>query len=83
VVAYFSVNSEFVRGDKNAESAYDTRQYGGWVGYRMDMPVVGAERRGGGGISMPRQVICRHSDGAHLGPAPVWTAAGTGGSSEL
>ena len=50
MVAYLNVNSEFVRGDKNAESAYDTRQHGGWVAYKTDMPVVGAERRRG--ISM-------------------------------
>jgi hypothetical protein len=68
-----NVNSEFVRGDKNTESAYDTRQHGGCVAYRTDMTVVGAERRRG--ISMRRQVICRHIDGAHLGPDSAWTGA--------
>lgn len=65
--------TEFIRGDKKAESAYDTRQHGGWLVYSTDMPVVGAERRRG--ISMCGQVICRHSDGAHLGPDPAWTGA--------
>jgi hypothetical protein len=73
VVAYLNINSEFVRGNKKAESAYDTRQHGDWVVYRTDMPVVVAERRRG--ISMRRQVICGHSDGSHLGPDPVWTGA--------
>jgi hypothetical protein len=73
VVAYLSVNSEFLRGHKNAESAYDTRQHGGWVAYRTDMTVLGAERRKG--RSMRRQVIFRHCDGAHLGPGLVWTGA--------
>ena len=73
VVAYLNVNSEFVRGDKNVESVYDTRQHGGWVAYRTDTAFVGAERRRG--ISMRRQVICRHGDGAHLGPDPVGTGA--------
>lgn len=75
-----NVNSEFVRGDKNAVSAYDTRQHCGWVAYTTDMPVVGAERLRG--ISMCRHVICRYIEGAHLGPDPIWTGAGTGGSSE-
>lgn len=55
MVAYLNVNSEFVRGDKNAESACDSRQHGGWVAYRTDLSVVGAERRRS--ISMRRQVI--------------------------
>lgn len=55
VVTYLNVNSEFVRGDKNAESACDIRQQGDWVAYRTDLSVVGAERQRG--ISMRRLVI--------------------------
>jgi len=61
VLDYLNVNSEFVREDKEAESAYYTRQHVGWVACRTYMSVVGAERRSG--ISLRRQVICRHSDG--------------------
>jgi hypothetical protein len=35
VVAYLNVNSEFVRGDKNA---YEIRQHGGWVACGWTFP---------------------------------------------
>jgi len=57
-------------GDTRTQKAH---MHGGWVAYRTDMTVLGAEWRKG--ISVRRQVICRHSDGAHLGSGPVWTGA--------
>jgi len=68
-----NLNYEFVRGDKNAEGACDTRQHGGCVACRTDLSVVDAERRRA--VSMRRQVICRHSDRSHLGPDRVWTGS--------